>query len=247
QDNNATARLFSAATLQFFASNLGEHPECHGAIVYLFIFGECCDAYQNRHIPHSERLNMVLCAHYFLQLWTQFLEKSEHYKTLQNCIFHEALDIFRIIIEGLISLILVYQDFYPNYPLVPHLHSTEVCEHVFGLAQKRKPNFNMLDFLQIIPVLLLQVCEASLNASASESNANMTARAASYHHTYMDMQELNLAALSCYPSDSKIKDINFCSWEEAMGIWSDLLGVSPQSFEFSSLGTRNVEDEEFEE
>ncbi|KAK7462206.1 hypothetical protein VKT23_007811 [Stygiomarasmius scandens] len=60
QDDNAAARLFSAPTVQFLAGMLDDHPEYLGVVVYLFVFGECTDAYQNRHISHEERLNMLL-------------------------------------------------------------------------------------------------------------------------------------------------------------------------------------------
>lgn len=44
QDDNAAARLFSANVLKFLAN---KHPDHAGKIVYLFIFGELVDAYQN--------------------------------------------------------------------------------------------------------------------------------------------------------------------------------------------------------
>lgn len=66
QDDNAASRLFSAATLQFISDR---HPQQLGLVVYLFIFSELCDAYQNRRITHDERIKMVLRAQYYLQLW----------------------------------------------------------------------------------------------------------------------------------------------------------------------------------
>ena len=35
--------------------------------MYLFVFGELIDVYQNRSISHAEQLKLVLWAHYFLE------------------------------------------------------------------------------------------------------------------------------------------------------------------------------------
>ncbi|CDO76140.1 hypothetical protein BN946_scf185027.g3 [Trametes cinnabarina] len=51
-------------------------PEYIGLIVYLFIFGELVDAYQNRSISHRERIKMVLQAKFFLELWRKFLRRA---------------------------------------------------------------------------------------------------------------------------------------------------------------------------
>jgi hypothetical protein len=47
QDDNAAIRLFSGDTLQWLVE---KYPDLHGTIIYLFIFGELIDAYQNRKI-----------------------------------------------------------------------------------------------------------------------------------------------------------------------------------------------------
>ena len=70
QDDNAAVRLFSADVLKYLADN---HPDYVGEIVYLFVFGELIDAYQNRSIQHLERIKLVLRAKYFLDSWKAFL------------------------------------------------------------------------------------------------------------------------------------------------------------------------------
>ena len=135
QDNNAATHLFSAGMLQFLSNH---HPEYIGLIVYLFIFGELVDAYQNRHIPHVERLKMVLRACYFLDCWLAFLAAGQ-YPTAQYCLSCDALDITQILIEGYISLMYIHRDCLSNdfeqlVPFLPWFHSTEPCEHVFGDA-----------------------------------------------------------------------------------------------------------------
>jgi hypothetical protein len=45
QDDNTAAHLFSATTIEFL---IKYHPDYLGEIIYLFIFGELIDAYQNQ-------------------------------------------------------------------------------------------------------------------------------------------------------------------------------------------------------
>lgn len=131
QDDNAATRLFSADTLQFLGAN---HPEWTGTIIYLFIFGELVDAYQNRSIPHEERVKMVLRTRYYLDAWEAFLEHSQ-YSSKQYLLSREAIDITHIVIEGYLSLLYIHCDHLPELvPLLPWLHSSEACEHIFGIA-----------------------------------------------------------------------------------------------------------------
>jgi hypothetical protein len=57
QDNNAAVRLFSADVLKYLADN---HPDYVGEIVYLFVFGELINAYQNLSMHHLEHIKLVL-------------------------------------------------------------------------------------------------------------------------------------------------------------------------------------------
>jgi len=104
QDDNATVRLFSAETLKYFADN---HPDFTGEIIYLFVFGELINAYQNRCIPHSKRLKLVLRARYFLDMWEGYLDQCGYQKQ-HYFISREATDIMRIIIEGFIALVVIH-------------------------------------------------------------------------------------------------------------------------------------------
>ena len=63
QDDNAASRLFSADALSYLTNH---YPDRVGEIVYLFVFGDLIDAYQNRSISHHERVKMLLRARYFL-------------------------------------------------------------------------------------------------------------------------------------------------------------------------------------
>ena len=66
QDDNAAVCLFSADILKYLAEN---HLNYVGEIVYLFVFGELIEAYQNRSMQHLERIKLVLRAKYFLESW----------------------------------------------------------------------------------------------------------------------------------------------------------------------------------
>ncbi|KAF8218790.1 hypothetical protein L208DRAFT_1347278, partial [Tricholoma matsutake] len=78
-----------------------------GEIVYLFVFGELINAYQNHSISHLERLKLVLHAWYFINAWESFLNQSK-YKKSQYFLSCEAVDIAQIIIEGLIALVIIH-------------------------------------------------------------------------------------------------------------------------------------------
>lgn len=64
QDDRAAARLFSS-------TNIRHAIDCGhlGLAIFLFIFGEACDAYQSRTISHTERIHMVLLAYFFKTIW----------------------------------------------------------------------------------------------------------------------------------------------------------------------------------
>ena len=165
QDDNAATRLFSAGVLQYLSDR---HPEYIGLIVYLFVFGELVDAYQNRHIPHSERLKIVLRARYFIDCWLAFLAAGQYPITgaTQYCLSREALDITRILIEGYISLMYIHRDCLADHfegpiPFLPWLHSSEPCEHVFGDARNIVSDFTMLDFIYFIPKLSVTLRKAA--------------------------------------------------------------------------------------
>ena len=219
QDDNAASRLFSSHVLQYLADH---HPDYIGEIVYLFIFGELIDAYQNRCISHMERLKLVLRARYFLDAWATFVDHAG-YKRSQYFLSRDAVDIARIVIEGYISLLLIHRDHVPNiFPLLPWLHSTEACEHTFGEARRIVKDFTLLDFIYMIPKLRIKIREAVLHAQGSDPKA----RAAGYNHTYVDNTGINIPILSVYPSDQDIQDIAEQAAQEADSLIA-LLGLTP--------------------
>ncbi|KAJ3819239.1 hypothetical protein F5880DRAFT_1616648 [Lentinula raphanica] len=249
QDDNAASRLFSAPTLQYL---IDQHPEEIGTIVYLFVFGEVCDAYQNRHISHSERINIALRTYHFVDMWRKFIDRLDCYKTT-NFISRESINILRFITHGLVSLIVIYRDFYPNVPLVPWLHSTEVCEHFFGLARQIVKDFALLDFHCMMPKLTVQIRESMFSAQLAETTKGSTAAATGYHHTYSNMKEMDIMALGHFPSNLEINLMARKASDEADSLWA-LLGIAPDTLHslevqlpgIDSFTTHNLDDAESE-
>jgi hypothetical protein len=221
QDDNAAARLFSAATMEFLVKN---HPEYLGEIVYLFIFGELIDAYQNRTLPHQERIKIVLRARYFMDYWQAYLE-STGYSQKQYFLSREATDITRYLIDGLIGLVLVYRDhFEGHFPLFPWMHSSETCEHVFGEARQIVKDFTMLDFFYMLTKLRVKLREAILR----NHSPDFKARANGYCHTYFDTKGVDRLLLSTFPTNDDIRDAAKQAMEECDSLIV-LLGLDPSS------------------
>jgi hypothetical protein len=63
QDGSAATRLFCAKTVAYLSKNFLKYI---GEIVYLFVFRELIDAYQNREIPHAERIKV--CTQFLLSV-----------------------------------------------------------------------------------------------------------------------------------------------------------------------------------
>lgn len=224
QDDNAATRLFSGATLELLVRH---RPDLLGVIVYLFVFGELIDAYQNRHISHRTRVQMVLRAMFFVDMWEEFLVAAKYPKA-KHFLSHEARDITRFLVRGFFQMIFIFRDHVPGrYPLLPWLLSTETCEHVFGICRQIVKDFTMLDLYHMVPKLFIKLREAAFSAHASDGKA----RAHGYNHTYTDAQGIDLVSLSTYPTDDEINDAARIAYGEAENLFS-LLGIS-----VSQLGT----------
>ena len=219
QDDNAATRLFSADVLKYLSDH---HPDYIGEITYLFVFGELIDAYQNRHISHVERLSMVMRARYFLDAWEIFLAHSG-YTTAHYFLSREAVDIAHIIIEGYISLVLVHRDHLPVVlPLIPWLHSSEACEHVFGEARQIVKDFAYLDFIYMVPKLRVKLRQTILRALASDPKAC----ASGYNHTYFDHTDVDLRALATFPTNEEIDELAGMAMQEVDSLLA-LVGIVP--------------------
>jgi hypothetical protein len=195
------------------------YPELLGPIIYLFVFGELIDAYQNRHIPHIERVHMVLRTLFFMEIWEEFLDKACYTKGTYF-LSKEACNIVKYLINGFIKLIIVYRDHLPGtYPLLPWLLSTEPCEHVFGLCRQI-----LQDFQYMIPKLFIRLREAALFGPSHLSDGKE--RASGYTHNCQDTRDIDLNALSTFPSDNEIQEAAVIAYQQAENLWF-LLGFVP--------------------
>ncbi|KIY68019.1 hypothetical protein CYLTODRAFT_395984 [Cylindrobasidium torrendii FP15055 ss-10] len=224
QDDNAALRTLSAALLDFLVTH---QPNDLGVIVYLFMCGEIHDAFQNRAIGHEERVKMVLRTYYFFQMWAVFLKSSPIYSIASNIISYGALDIVHTLVTGFISLTIIHRDYISmTFPLLPWLHSSEPCEHVFGMSRQVIEDFTMADFLHMIPKLDVKLRQAALR-STQDTDAAARARASGYNHTYLNTHDLDLAKLSSFPSVERIREIAADAAAESDSIVS-LLGIMPE-------------------
>ena len=229
QDDSAAIRLFSADVLEWLCDH---HPELLGAIVYLFIFGELIDAYQNRHVNHIERVRMVLRTLFFLEIWEEFLDEAG-YPRAKYFISKEACDIVKYLVHGLIKLIIIYRDHLGMkvYPLLPWLLSTEMCEHVFGICRQILQDFSLVNFYEMIPKLFIRLREFALFGHYSDGKE----RASGYTHNYQDTRGIDLNSLSTFPSDTEMQDMADAAYQEAENLWF-MLGYIPSDSSTSGSG-----------
>ena len=228
QDDNAACRLLSSATLGWFVKCSEVNPakeDIRGLIIYLFLMGELVDAYQSRTLPHIERVKMVLRLHFFLERWEAFLGRAGYGKST-HFISPQFRDILQYLIFGLIQLIIVYRDTYDSrFPLLLWLHSTEVCEHVFGVLRTLIKDFTMLDFYNLVKKIFIRMrlfTESTLPTAGKDA-------AAGYAHTFSDCRGIDLTALSAFPTDEQINEAARQAYDEAESLLF-ILGISPELF-----------------
>ncbi|KAF7967550.1 hypothetical protein HWV62_33948 [Athelia sp. TMB] len=188
QDDRAASRTLSSATLGF----LGQHfPQRRSLATYLFIMGELINMWQNQSIGRLECACMVLRARLLLTEWHSHISQHPDYSVDVQFISRDSYEIFITMCDSLLSLILSHRQFYPNYPLLPWLHS-----------RKLKKDFTQLDFLHFIPELHVMLLGEFSNLSSQEK-ANATA--AGYHHTYFHSDDINIPALMEWPTHAQLE------------------------------------------
>ncbi|KAI0026467.1 hypothetical protein K488DRAFT_66592, partial [Vararia minispora EC-137] len=198
QDDRAAARLFSSETLDCLLHNF---PDQRALAIYLFVLGELVDAWQNRRIGHISRIQMALRARFFLMAWQTHIEQHSNHRKDIHFISRESCAIFIRLCDSLLQLIFVHQKFFSSYPLLPWLHSTEACEHFFGMLRQLKTDFTFADAIYLEPKLRTLMLGAFRNLTAQEQ-ANATA--SGYHHMYFIASDIDLKALATWPSAKDI-------------------------------------------
>jgi len=168
---------------------------------------------------------MVLRLHFFLEQWEVFLGRAGYGKSL-HFISPQFRDILHYLIFGLIQLIIVYRDTYSSrFPLLLWLHSTEICEHVFGILRTLVKDFTMLDFYNMVKKIFIQLqmfTESTLPTVGKNA-------AAGYAHTFSDCRGIDLTALSAFPTDEQINEAARQAYDEAESLLF-ILGISPNLF-----------------
>lgn len=218
QDDNAATRLFCADTLEWVNDH---HPNELGLSMYLFVFGELIDAYQNRSATITERVEMVLRAHFFVEMWEKFL-KVAGYSKAKHFVSQQCEDITDILIKGFMKLVYIYRDHVDGQPpLLPWLLSTEVIEHIFGLCRLIVKDFTEAQITELMPKISVRLREAIFLSHVSDGKA----RASGYSHTYTDIRGLDLWALRAYPTDSGIAGAVIRAYGHSESMFG-LLGVS---------------------
>jgi hypothetical protein len=233
QDDNTAIRVRSGSHIAYLAKN---HPQLLGHIIYLFINGELIDAYQNRTIPHLECIKMVLRAKFFYQMWRSFL-KATGYAEDRHFVSHQFADIIDTLVDGLISLAIIYRDHMDSkvFPLLLWLHSSKICEHLFAECCKLIKDFTYLDFIYMVPRLLILICAAVNLGHTGDSKA----RASGYTHSWHDSEDINITNLSDLPLDSDIEQVAKEAWDKADSLFT-FLGVSPADFIFKQPNSEQM-------
>ncbi|OBZ65207.1 hypothetical protein A0H81_14796, partial [Grifola frondosa] len=185
RDDNAASWLFSARCLRFLVEH---HPEYLGEV-------------------------LVLSADHFVKMWRSYLTGAGYSSYSRYFLSRPAVDITRILIEGLFALIMVYRDYCTGrdttFPLRPWPHSSEACNHVFGQARQVVKVFTFMDFLSMVGKLRIKIRQVVLLVESSNSKARASAA--------FDEAESLVAHLGILPSQLHSADIvihlpNISSW-----------------------------------
>ncbi|RHZ81252.1 hypothetical protein Glove_122g60 [Diversispora epigaea] len=117
--------------------------------------GELVDSYLNREICPVERIRMCMTAYFFLRLWRYHIETvTRNYPNFmfiqQNFMAIQSFSIFNSLSESMVLLVKSYREYYPEFPLLPWMHGSEACEHVFGIARQIRTDFDFAELLQMI-------------------------------------------------------------------------------------------------
>jgi hypothetical protein len=111
------------------------------------------------------------------------------------------------------------------YPLLPWLHSTEVCEHLFGMLRQLKKDLMYADVLQLERKLRVLQMGAFGNLTPKQQ-ANETA--VNYHHTYFKADDVDILILWQFPTDQELRDASQYGLAEAVQLLK-LLGVDAKA------------------
>jgi hypothetical protein len=224
-DDPAAARLSSADTLQQAALDPTKNL---GLVVYLFIFGELIDAYQSRTLSHHERAKIAIRTRLFLQTWKAYLKKAG-YSEARHFISKEAFEIFEILVNGILGLIVIHRDHLggKSCPLLPWFVASEPNEHAFSGLRDVSEDFTLQEAILIVPKLRAKMQAAVLTVL---NTSDFKKQASGYSHTYFTKDDINFGLLSQYPTDLELSAAYEIAAEENNCLWS-LLGIHPRDID----------------
>ncbi|KAJ3760769.1 hypothetical protein EV360DRAFT_39135 [Lentinula raphanica] len=218
QDDRAAARLFSASVIQYISKIL---PDELGTAIYLFVIGEIIDAQQNRTISHVERVKMLWRGRFFLKGWHSYVQRHPHYNINTHFITRDLYDILSIFISSMLMLPLIHRDYFPNVPCSPWSHSTEVCEHIFGVGRTSIPGLK--DFTFADWILMKPKVEFIMNGVAKfkQTQASASSHRSGYHHSWYDNANVDLKNLATFPTDVEFQqamDVGFIEAKRLLAV-----------------------------
>ncbi|KAJ7036260.1 hypothetical protein C8F04DRAFT_1258120 [Mycena alexandri] len=161
-DDAAAARLSSADTLE---QAVQDPTKNLGLFVYLFIFGDLINAYQSRTMSHHERAKIAIRTRLFLQTWCLYLQKAG-YSEARHFISKEAFNIFEILVNGILGLIVIHRDHLGDNscPLLPRFVASEPNEHAFAGLRDVSKDFTLQEAILIVPKLRAKMQAAVLTS-----------------------------------------------------------------------------------
>jgi hypothetical protein len=195
-DDRATSRLCSGQTIEHL-SRTQENPVALS--VWLYILGSVIDAQQNREMPHEARALALWRGRLFLEGWRNYIDKHPHYSLSTHFLSHEYYDILMIFINSMLVLMLVHRDYYPDLPLLLHVHSTEQVEHLYGCSRAETRAYTFVQFLLSLPKTMLLLQGQVLSSKGAQADAN--AHRSGYLYSWWKETGINYVNLTSWVSN----------------------------------------------
>ncbi|GBB90983.1 hypothetical protein RclHR1_18060003 [Rhizophagus clarus] len=207
-DDGAAYRFFSSAVLNQCQENEIIKSDKLSLFVYLFVFGELFDAYLNHSVSHKTRIIMAMRAYFFLIMWKEYLIQCT---------------------ESIVLLIIVYQDYYSNFPFFPWEHGTEAIEHIFGLARQIVPDFTYYEFYKIVNRVMYRDKLLRLE-NLTSNQGKILAQGYIFDIDGYVLPENEIELLRQWPNDDEISDAIRIAYSNASS-FMNFLGIKKQNQE----------------
>ncbi|GBB90347.1 hypothetical protein RclHR1_17280005 [Rhizophagus clarus] len=183
--------------------------------------GELIDSYLNQNITHHERIKMAITAYFFLHLWKYHIETLSNFypsyiSISRNFLAMQTFNIMISLVESLVLLIKIHQDYYKDIPLLPWKYGTESCEHIFNISCQFCSDFNYLEIIQIVTKI-----NQYLRSVKSDDLIFRKEKKMREGYDFNEYEEINLIGdnLEClhyWPSDTEIDNAIKVGYEKAV-------------------------------